>query len=129
MDHADEKPPRGAHRWAKGAAPSGGQWKKGQGGAGEGLYGKADLQRKLEGRKGRQAFGALFRRRSVIAMHVLRRLMLDPATPPAIKLEASRLFLEYGWGKPESSVAKPGKAEKERPIVVVSPIARRRDEI
>ncbi len=119
--------PRGTHRWAKGVAHSG-QWKKGQAGGGAGLYGTPDLQRKLQGRKGRQALGALFRSRSTVAMHVLRRMMLDPATPPAIKLEASRLFLEYGWGKPESPAAKPGKAEKEQPIVVVSPISRRRDE-
>lgn len=121
----DGKPaPRGPHRWAKGERhPQGRRWQKGEV-TSHGAYGSLALQRRLEGKGGQRALQQQFRRRSVAVMHALKRVILDPTAPPAVKVEAVRLFLEYGWGKPEAPAAKAEKAKKPEPIVIVSRVPR-----
>jgi hypothetical protein len=126
MSEKNPPPPRGANgRWRKGQ-----DYPKGRK-ASAGPYGSPSLRRKLEGRNGHAALQKAFRSRSIAIMHALKRVALDPATPPAVKVAAVQLFLDRGWGKMDSdfdaTAKKNIKKRPERPIVVVSHVPRKND--
>lgn len=123
MSERENPSPRGARgRWLKGHDyPEGRK-------ASAGPYGSPSLRRKLEGRSGHAALQKAFRNRSIAIMHALKRVILDPATPPSVKVAAAQLFLDRGWGKMESeATAKKNVKKAERPIVVVSHVPRKND--
>jgi len=123
-----EKPPRGAGgRWLKGHRYPSTEWKEGDGRQ-RGDHGSLALQRQLEGNRGHQVLQKLFRGKSTAIMHAIKRVILDPATPPSVKVAAAQLFLDRGWGKMESEAAVKKNVKKaERPIVVVSHVPRKND--
>jgi hypothetical protein len=105
--------PRDARgRLVKGHGDPRGSWKKGHTPSPGGLWGTLDMQRKLEGRGGTRVLQKMFRRKSIVVMHALQRVILDPEAPAAVRVAAAQLMLERAWGKPDAEPVQPKRLKR-----------------
>lgn len=125
MGDQDQLALRDRGRFVKGQRPPR-SWEKGDGPSRGGLWGTLEMQRELQGAGGSHALRKLFRRKSIVVMHALQRVILDPETPAAVKVAAAQLMLERAWGKVEAKPAKPAreKTKAEPPVIVINRVPR-----
>lgn len=93
-----------------------------------GANGSPELQKQLQGKTGHLVLRRMMRAKSVSVVNALKRVILDPKTPPLTKVEATRIFMEYGWGNPgkpaqKRATGKGGKGRAQK-VVVVSNVPR-----
>ncbi|MGE0094545.1 MAG: hypothetical protein AB7M05_15970 [Alphaproteobacteria bacterium] len=124
----DKKLSRASQPWTKAdhPDPSVHGWKKGQSGCLGGQHGTHAMHRALEGRSGKREIRRLFRRKSIAVVHALARIIADENAPASVRVAASQLFLDRGWGKIETDAAAKGGKKKaaRRNVVVISNVPR-----